>query len=374
MKICFVASSNPEFLGGVSLYLNNVISNLKNDEVVWIYRNTEYKIRKKNNIKYIGVKVPQIYLWNEIVFNIKTLNFLRKNYFERINSHAISGFWLNFYKKKKNQKIIHTYHGSTYYFYKNHFKRFNLMKKILFLPLLLFSHFIEKPPMKKADKVICVSKHVKNELEGLYGKRENIEIIKTGVDLKIFKPRDKIKSREKLNLEKNKTYGLYIGRGGFWTKGLDKVINLSKKIYKLDENYRLLVIGADKNKVRHLINEKFIILFPPLSRGKMPDIYNSANIFFSMSRYEGGAPNMVTSEAMASGCLIVTDKDANQEIIKNEKNGLIIKEEYSKEAKRILGFVRDTKKLDIIIKNSLETVKDLSLEKWKRGYLKVLKD
>ena len=154
-----------------------------------------------------------------------------------------------------------------------------------------------------------------------------------------------------------------MGRGGFWTKGLDKVINLSKEIYKLNKNFKLIIIGAEKEKVKHLLDNRFTILLPPQQRKEIPYYYNVSDIFFSMSRCEGGAPTMVTSEAMASGCLIVTDKEANQEIINNKENGLIVYDDHNKEAERILKIVKNKKELKKITNNSLKTIKDLSLDK-----------
>lgn len=236
-------------------------------------------------------------------------------------------------------------------------------------PLLLFGKIIERPPVKKADKIVCVSNKVKNEIISLYGRRGNIEVIRTGVDLNLFKTRDKIKTRGELNLEKNGLYGLYVGRGGYWTKGFDRVINLSKELYKINQNYRLIVIGVDKNKVKQLVKDKFIILLSEISREKIPYYYDASDIFFCLSRYDGGAPTLVTSEAMASGCLVVCSKDAKQEVIENEKDGLIIGENYEKEAERILNNMKNKERLS---KSAQKLVKNISLDKWGRRYLTAL--
>lgn len=371
MKICLIGA-NPNFLGGVSLFQKNMINFIKSkgikNEIYWVYSGSKNKNYRKKDINYVQLKTPKLTFLENLVFEFKILSFLNKNEFDIINSHGFTGLWTNFYKKNNNQKIIHTYHGSTYFFYKNHLKRFNLLMKIFLYPILSFPYFIERPPMKKADRIICVSEHVKKELINLYGKRINMEVIRTGVNLKIFKPRNKTKIRKKLRLDQNKIYGLYVGRGGYWTKGLDKVIKLSGEIYKLNKDYRLLIIGADEKKVGHLLNKKFTVLLPPQYREKMPYYYNPVDIFFSMSRYEGGAPTMVTSEAMASGCLIITDKEANQEIIYDERNGLVITDDYGKEAKRINSILNNTNKRNKIIKSSLKTVKELSLDKWEEKY------
>jgi len=377
ISLSVISDSDPNFLGGISLFQKNLINYItKNYNYIklnLIYRGKKDKSDVPNKgVTFTELKSPFKYPINEIIFNFKIPNFLKKNLSNIINSHAQCGLWESFYKKNSGQEIIHTYHGTTYHFYKNHLKRFGLIKKVFFSPLLVFSYLIEKPPWKKADRIICVSEHVKKELEDLYGKRENVFVIRTGVDMGLFKPREKSLAREKLNLDKDNIYGLYVGRGGYWTKGLDKVITLSKEIYNLNNNYRLIVIGADEKKVKDFIDEKFIINLPVQSRDKMPLYYNASNLFFSMSRYEGGAPTMVTSEAMTSGCLIITDAEAKQEIIENEKNGIFITGDYKTEAKRILDLFKNRKKIEEILRNSLETIKDLSLDKWGKRYVDVL--
>jgi len=104
-------------------------------------------------------------------------------------------------------------------------------------------------------------------------------VIRTGVDLRNFKSRNRNKIKEKLNLNKKNIYGLYVGRGGYWTKGLDRVIKISEGIYNLNKNYRLIVIGADLKKVGHLLNKKFILYIEQGKREMMPYYYNSADVF-----------------------------------------------------------------------------------------------
>ncbi len=371
-NICIVGS-NPEFLGGMSSYVNNLIKFIpKKYNLCWVYKGDKNRVYEKNNIKFIEIKVTKIYPLDEISFNLRLIKLMNKNEFDIINSHAIWGFWLKFYKKKADQLIVHTYHGSTYYFFRNHLKRFGLLKGALLFPLLIYSYLIEKPPMKKADKIICVSEHVREEMIKLYGNRKDIEMIRTGVDLREFKHYNKNKARKELNLDAKKIYGLYVGRGGYWTKGLDRVVKLSEEIYKLNRNYRLLVVGADYKKVKNYVEKEFITLVPPQSRDKMPFYYSASDIFFCMSRYEGGSPTMVTSEAMASGCMILTSEDSRQEIFEDMKNGLIIKEDYQYEGNRIFDLLNDKKRFNKITYNSKEDVKKLSLDKWGKEYIKIL--
>ena len=221
LKICFI-STNPTFLGGGTMFLYNLLKYLKKtknnlDEFTWVYKGKENKKYKKKGINFVEIKGTEFYPLGDFLFNFKILKFLKKNYYDIINSHTLE-LWINFYKKRNNQKIICTYHGTDYYFFKNHFKRFNFIEKIFFSPLLFISWLQERPSKKKVDKFICVSQKAKKQVEKLYGKKENIVVIRTGVDLKNFKPRNKNKIKEKLNFDKKKIYGLYVGRGDIGQK------------------------------------------------------------------------------------------------------------------------------------------------------------
>ncbi len=360
---------SPNFLGGGNLFHKNLInyihSKYKNIIVSWVYFGKENKKYLKDGVEYIELKsrnlVTNLLLWKSLIL----MKFFKKNYFDVINTPW--GIWTNFYKKRKEQKIIHAFHGTAYYFNKNHLRRFNLITKILMLPLLFVSWILDMPS-QNTDKIICVSEKVKKQVVKLYGKKKNIVVIRTGVNLKNFKVRDKAKIKEKFGFDKKNIYGLYVGRGGYWTKGLDKVIKISEEIYKLNKNYRLILIGPDLHKVNHLVEKEFVIFLEDVPREKMPYYYNITDIFFCLSRYEGGAPTLVVSEAMASGCLLVCSKSAEQEIIENEKNGLIVENFGREEAKKILENLNNKK----IISNSIKTIKEISLEKWGEKYLKEL--
>jgi glycosyltransferase involved in cell wall biosynthesis len=379
IKLCFATmEGSPEFLGGASLFYKNLInyihSNHKNISVFWVYFGNENKVYLKDNINYIELKFGGIESPLLLKKSIIMAKFFEKNYFDIIST--MWGIWTRFYKKKEKQRLIQELHGTMYYFNKNHFRKFSLIKKIMFSPLLLISWFVDKSS-NEIDKLICVSEKVKKQAEKLYGKRKNTVVIRTGVDLTNFKPKNKNqikKIRKELHLEEDKIYGLHIGRGGFWTKGLDRAVRLSEEMYKLNQNYRLIVIGPDFEKVRHLIDKKFVIFLENIPREKMPYYYNASDVFFCFSRYEGGAPTLVVSEAMASGCPVVCARSAQQEIIENEKNGLIIENFEEREAKEIYSFIKGIKKMEKIIENALETVKNLSLEKWGKKYLGELLD
>lgn len=371
IKICIVGD-NPKFLGGISTFQNNLISyalKQKFDfELTLLYRSEKDEQNFANKVNYLGLKIPKIPFLKEIIFNQRVKKFLEKNDFDFINSNATWGQWIKKYSKKPGQRIIHTYHGVTYYFYKNHLKRFSFLKRLFYSPLLLFGYFLEKPPAKKADKIICVSEKVKRQIEMLYGKRKNCKVIRTGVNLDQFKIRDKKKVKNALGLAEDNFYGLYVGKGGFWTKGLDRVVELGENIYSKNKKFRLILIGPQENKTKKFLSKKFVIFLKEVERKKMPLFYSASDIFFCLSRYEGGAPTLVVSEAMASGCLIVSSEDSQQEILLDEENSIIIDSYTHKSADKILGVIKNKQKYNKIIKNSLKNSKKFSFNSWGKEY------
>ena len=355
-KVCFITSSPPEYLGGLSIFHKNLLNYLKtkNLDITWTYFGNKDRKYSKGGVNYVEIK--------KNIFQIKGVEnkrgirkFLNKNHFDIV--FCTGGLWIWFYFKPYDQKLIHVFHGTVYYFNKNHFKRFGLLKKIFFCPILFLSKLSETPHYE-SENVICVSNKVKKQVQKLYGETK-INVIRTGVDLNEFKPR--------ITKTKN-LYGLYVGGGGWYTKGLDRAIKLSKEIYKLNPNYRLIVIGPNENKVGDLLNEDFVDFKKNVPRSDMKYYYNACDFFLCLSRYEGGAPTLTTSEAMASGCMIVSSTDAKQEIIKDSVNGLIIDSFGKSSAKRILNNVGN----DAMIENSLKTIKELSLESWGDKFLKII--
>lgn len=368
--------ADPYSDGGISNYQKNLIkyfkSKNKNIEITLVYKSYKNEKKIKDGINYVGLNPGKIPFIGDFIFNKKVGEFLNRNYFDIIISHAIWGYWMKNYNKKRNELLINVYHGVTFPYYKIHLKRFKRINRSLLSPLLLYGYLIERPPIKKADKIICVSEKVKKQIEEVYGKRKNVFIIRTGVDLSSFKPRDKNSSRKKIKLEKDKIYGISVGGGGYWIKGLDRTIKLSEEIYKTDKKFRLIVIGYNREKVKELIKKPFIIYREKILREVIPLYYNSSDLSFSLSRYEGGAPILVVSEAMASGCLVICSKDSQQEIIYDNQNGIIINKFDKNDARRILEILKNRKIRKGIIKNSIKTIKNISLEKWGEEYSKVV--
>ena len=212
-KICFIMDASPEFLGGTSIYVLNFIKYLKKEkkdfEITCIFPSKINEEYVKEGIKFIGLKNRGFFPFNMISYTKKVARFLRKNNFDAINSQAMAGNYLRYFKP--NGISSNTYHGVAYYFYKSHLKEKSIIKKIGARYYMFFGRYLEKPPIKKADKIIGVSSHVLEELNKIYGKAKKQALVRSSVNLSLFKKRDKLKTLKELKLDKSNIYE--IGRG-----------------------------------------------------------------------------------------------------------------------------------------------------------------
>jgi glycosyltransferase involved in cell wall biosynthesis len=376
-KICFIMDASPKFLGGTSIYVLNFIKYLEqiNEDfkITCIYPGEENKKRKEKNIEWIEIKTKMIFPFNFFEYTKRVASLLKNKEFDIINSHAMAGNYLRYIKP--SAFTTNTYHGVAHNFYKIHLNQCSLKKKLGAIYYIFFGTLLEKAPMKKADKIISVSNHVEKELIELYSLPNKKAVIRSSVDLTKFKKRSKEKTKKELGLDKNKKYLLYVGRGGFWRKGLDRAIKLSKELIKKDPTFELIVIGPSKTKENlRLIDElkDNINYIPVADRDLLSKYYSASEIFFCFSRYEGGAPILTLGEAMASNCLVVCSKDSNQEIIKDNINGIIIKKFEKNEAERIFRVLRDKKRLEKMNESAKKEIEKLSLDKWGEKYFEAL--
>lgn len=378
-KICFVMDNNPEFLGGTAIYVNNLITKLKKEsktlKISCVYPGKIDKNYSKNGIKYFEIKTTLPFPFNFFEYGKKVSKFLETKSFDLINSHAMAGYFMKYFNKKDGTKLINTYHGVAYYFYQSHLPEKNLVHKFGAIPFMLIGKILEAPPTSKADKIICVSDKVSEHLETLYGPIKNKIVIRSGVDTKKFGKFNRQASKLELKLDPNKIYFLYVGRGGFWTKGLDRAVKLIKEINKLNNKYNLLIIGPDQTKNNtELISEieDISTYLPKIDRELIQKYYAASDAFFCFSRYEGGAPTLTLGEAMASGCLPICSDDSKQEIITNKLNGLIINNYDSNEAKNILKILENEEIKTKILKESLKSINILSIDNWTKKYYKAM--
>ena len=239
---------------------------------------------------------------------------------------------------------------------------------------------INRLSFKFSDKIIAITPWEIPFIEKYGGKKEKIVTIPNGVD-KIFFKRIKDNNFKK-ELKIKAPIVLFFGRLNP-TKGPDKFVLAAKEILKEKKDITFLIIGPDEGmlkKVQELSwDEKNIrILGPIREKSKIPEVYQSAEVYV-MPSYREGLP-LTLFEALASGLPIVASPVNGIPFeISEPENGFFVKYgdiEGLKE--KILTLLEDKKLAEKISKNNMEKAKnydwDLIAEKTLKVYQEVIKN
>lgn len=162
----------------------------------------------------------------------------------------------------------------------------------------------------KANVIITNSHFTKDDLiRNLPIKASKIRVIYPGVNHDIFKPMNKNKCRETLQLPVDEHIILTVGG----EKRKDNITTLLKAFSLLQKSLPdslLVIVGKPNSAVLKAIQKLHIwdkcLIFSSVSVSKLVMIYNSADIFIFPSIYEGFG--LTPLEAMACGIPVIASK------------------------------------------------------------------
>ncbi|WP_157999283.1 glycosyltransferase family 4 protein [Candidatus Nitrosarchaeum limnium] len=209
---------------------------------------------------------------------------------------------------------------------------------------------IKKAALQKCDKILVSSIEEINVLQEVFCiKRENISQIVNPIDLTLFKKRERNKVAEKISLDVNFRYLLYVGRLTK-NKGLELLLEIFNELNFKFENIKLIIIGDGpllefiKNFIKNHDLEKKIILTGRLNHEKACYYYNIATVLVNTG-LSAGLPNVII-ESLASGTpTITTNVGASKEYIDEEKNnGIVIKPSNKDELKNAIITILENEK------------------------------
>ena len=190
---------------------------------------------------------------------------------------------------------------------------------------------IKKTALQRCDKIICSGEDETNVLQNIFNISEKkILKVMNPIDETIFKFRDKKLASNKLGLEFNCDYLLYVGRFAK-NKGIEQILNVYKKLEKNNSDLKLILIGDGplfqfvKDFVKKNCLEEKVILPGRLTHDIICYYYNISLILLNVGK-TAGLPNVII-EAIASKLPIIsTDAGASKEYVgENFKNGILIK-------------------------------------------------
>ncbi|MBI6546688.1 MAG: glycosyltransferase [Cyanobacteria bacterium NC_groundwater_1444_Ag_S-0.65um_54_12] len=173
---------------------------------------------------------------------------------------------------------------------------------------------VEEAITASVTALIATSDYEAQKLRCLYQAPSHIAVIPCGYDHELFRPLDRAKCRNDLNLPHDMPILLYVGRF-VHEKGLETLIR-TVSVLRLDRPVYLLLVGgyqeggADEDefkRIRSLVNDRGLA---PVTRfagavrhDDLAAYYSAADVTVIPSHYE--TFGMVAIEAMASGCPVV---------------------------------------------------------------------
>lgn len=292
--------------GGVATYLKTLLNGLqKYNDIENYLLISEYKSQK--NWDDITKKIFY-YKYKRSIVNIFSAIKQIHEVIEKVNPDIIhvhstwAGLFvrLPYLFRKKKVKIIYQPHGWAFLMDTSKYKKniYALVERILSIP---------------TDKIINISNYEQNKAIKYGLDKNKMIMIYNGVEDKINK------SNLKLNWNDNKINLLFVGRLDR-QKGLDLFLDVYDKM-KL-ENIHLYVIGTsvlDDNLPQNTDN---ITYLGWVDNKDIDAYYQACDAVIMPSRWEGFG--LVAIEAMRnSKPVIVSNRGALPELIKNNKNGYI---------------------------------------------------
>lgn len=308
----------------------------------------------KSKINYIYMIFKNVILSKKCVINVHTDGFI------------IPFIVMVFGKINKKNKYFLTVHGiyAIECSYVN-----NVSKRSLFLERLLYKYF---------DNIICVSNKLKDDVNLLFNRSNNVFVINNGVYIKKYN----------YNLKKvNKDNIKLISTGGIKRrKGIYEVINIIGKINKAS-NIKLFfdIYGSNDdegalslfNKVLNKLNLEKYIRYRGIINNKdeLYKRYKDADINICTSYYD--TFNISVLESMVVGTPTIVSKQCGaSRLIKNFKDGFIVdtKKNYEKEFTNIIYCIlNNSNEFEKIRLNAISTSKKYSWDKVANKYLDLFK-
>ena len=210
---------------------------------------------------------------------------------------------------------------------------------------------IKKTSLKRCDKIICSGQEEIKNLEKTFQiSNEKILQIMNPIDTTVFKFREKQTAANKLGLDSNYQYLLYVGRFSK-NKGIEEILNVFKKLKENHSNLKLILIGDGPllNQIQEYVKQNNLITDVILPGRLTHEItcyyYNISSVLLNIGA-SGGLANVII-EAIASKLpIIATNVGASKDYVGEKfNNGILINSTNELELeKAVIEIIENRKK------------------------------
>lgn len=338
MRILFVSPEfPPNIVGGMGIYSYYIIKYLLqigkdvSIDVLTLSGNTAIG----RNFESLPVKVINLkrFIPNQlsfIEFYIRAAFFIYKNRNKYDLIHENYNMPVSF-----GIPVIFTVHTTKLHEYKYYESlRGSLIESIMGKCYFKFSHYLEKIAFKKARAFIVPSMQVRKHLEAFFGIKENIFIIRHGVDSGLFKSEEGVSREKKYNIT---FVGRHMPRKGF--KCLFKALELLKK-----KDLKILFCGTSFkeiaphiNKLKQNTGHRFYVKDSE-NFYSMPSVYLDSDMLALPSLYEPFG--FAGLEAMAcSTPVIISEVSGLSELMEDNISGIFVRPGNSEDLAAAISYL-----------------------------------
>jgi glycosyltransferase involved in cell wall biosynthesis len=183
--------------------------------------------------------------------------------------------------------------------------------------------------LTRADKVVAVSRPLKDAMVDLGVPTEKIIYIPNGVDTEKFYPKPKEKARRALGLADRR---MILSVGSLTSnKGFDIIIRAFERVaQRFSQNGLQLCIVGDgvmRRRLEKLIStlklEGQVRLMGSIPHEQLADWYNAADLFCLASAREG-SPNVILESLACGTPVLATPAGGIPDIIRSENHGVLV--------------------------------------------------
>ena len=325
MRIALFSDTFEKGYGGVTVYVRDLAKYLRRQKhdvkvFVWDSKNLTPEERE------ICATFPAINIIKTIkgragLCPLRLIKEMRKFSPNIIHNHSMFTMGLHAILAAKKLKIPLINHYHTYLEqYLNH------LPNILRTNEKIAVRVIQKNTkifLKSSSLVIVPSQAIKKYLKKI-GVRKKIKVVPFGIDLKKFSAAKK---------RHRKFTVLHVGRLAKEKNVCDIIAPFAEFAKRKNVVLKMVGKGCEQENLKYLVKQlklaNKVKLLDWVSRSKLPEIYNSADIFITLSKSE--TFGIVILEAMACGLPIIGAKaTAIPELVTDKKNGFLVNKNNKK--------------------------------------------